>query len=151
MECFYPIDPQGFSCAVSDGKIVGTVSAVNYDDRFSFAGLFIVDPAYRGYGIGMQLYRHAMRHAGSRAVGGDGVVAMVDKNEKDGGIYLHYNNARYEGRGGGRMPDGLKPIQDVRFADLLVYDTAHFPAPREQLLRCWIGQEEHFGLARFDS
>lgn len=147
-ECFFAVDPEGFFCGVLDGKIVATVSVVNYDDHFSFAGLFIVDPPYRGHGIGMKLYRYAMRHAMSRVVGGDGVAAMVDKYEKDGGLFLHYNNARYEGKGGGRMPDGLTPIQDVQFADLLTYDTAHFPARREQFLRCWIQQKGHYGLAQ---
>jgi GNAT superfamily N-acetyltransferase len=98
-ECFYKADPEGFFCAEADGRIVGTVSVVNYDDRFSFAGIFIVDPVYRAKGIGMQLYRYAMRHAGSRVVGGDGVVAMVNKYQNDGGLFLHYNNARYEGTG----------------------------------------------------
>jgi GNAT superfamily N-acetyltransferase len=149
-ECFYDADPEGFFCAEADGRIVGTVSVVNYDDRFSFAGLFIVDPAYRARGVGMPLYRYAMRHAGSRIVGGDGVVAMVEKYQKDGGLFLHYNNARYEGTGGGKMPGGLVPVHDVKFTDLLVYDTAHFPAQREAFLRCWIAQEGHFGLARLD-
>jgi GNAT superfamily N-acetyltransferase len=148
--CFWVTDPEGFFCAESDGKIIGTVSVVNYDDRFSYAGLFVVDPAFRGQGIGMQLYRYAMRHAGSRIVGGDGVVAMVEKYEKDGGLFLHYNNARYEGLGGGLMPRGLTFIRKVRFADLVVYDTAHFPARREQFLRCWIARDGHFGLARLD-
>ena len=149
-DCFYTADPAGFFCAETDGKVIGTVSVVNYDDRFSFAGLFVVDPAYRGHGIGMQLYRHAMRHAGSRIVGGDGVVAMVDNYQIDGGFFLHYNNARYEGRGGGRMPAGLISVQDVRFTDLLAYDMAHFPARREKFLRCWIAQKGHFGLAGLD-
>jgi GNAT superfamily N-acetyltransferase len=149
-ECFSIVDPEGFFCAEADGKIVGTVSVVNYDDRFSFAGLFVVDPAYRDHGIGMQLYRHAMRHAGSRVVGGDGVVAMVDKYQKDGGLFLHYNNARYEGIGGGTMPDGLTPIRDVRFEDLAAYDAMHFPARRERFLTCWIGQTGHYGLVQLD-
>jgi len=149
-ECFYPVDPEGFFCAEADGKIIGTVSMVNYDDRFAFAGFYVVDPAYRAHGIGMDLYHHSLRHAGSRIVGADGVVAMVDKYQKTGGLYLHYNNARYEGTGGGKMPDGLVPIRDVKFADLLAYDTAHFPARRETFLRCWIQQAGHFGLARLD-
>ena len=103
-ECFYPVDPDGFFCAETDGKIVGTVSIVNYDDRFSFAGFYVVDPAYRAHGIGMELYHHSLRHAGSRIVGADGVVAMVEKYQKDGGLFLHYNNARYEGIGGGADP-----------------------------------------------
>jgi GNAT superfamily N-acetyltransferase len=148
--CFFAADPDGFFCAEADGKIVGTVSIVNYDDNFSFYGLFIVDPAYRDHGIGMKLYRHAKRHAGSRIMGADGLVTMVEKYEKDGGLHLHYNNARYEGVGGDTLPAGLTPASGVPFERLLDYDAAHFPARREEFLRCWIGQEGHFGLARLD-
>lgn len=147
-ECFWPVDPEGFFCAEKDGKIVATVSIVNYDDRFSFGGFYIVDPAHRAGGIGMQLYQYAKQHAGSRILGVDGVVAMVEKYEKHGGLFLHYTNARYEGRGGGLMPHGLTFIRKVKFDDLLAYDTAHFPACREKFLRCWIGQQDHIGLAR---
>jgi GNAT superfamily N-acetyltransferase len=150
-DCFYAADPGGFFCAESGGKIVGTVSMVNYDDRFSFAGLYIVDPAYRDHGIGMQLCRHMMSHAGSRVVGVDGVVAMVDKYQKDFGLFLHYNNARYMGTGGGTAPGGLTPLRDVPFADLAGYDAAHFPARREKFLRCWIDQKGHYGLAQLDN
>ncbi len=149
-ECFWPVDPDGFFCAELDGRIVGTAAVVNYDNRFSFGGFYIVDPAHRSSGVGMQLARYAMSHAGDRVLGVDGVVAMVPKYEASGLLFLHYNNARYEGTGGGKVPDGLTPLHDVRFADLLDYDTAHFPARREQFLRCWIGQEGHFGLARLD-
>lgn len=148
--CFWPVDPEGFFCAEIDGTIVGTVSVLNYDDRFSFAGLFIIDPAYRAHGIGMQLYRHAMNHAGSRIVGGDGVVAMVDKYRKDGGLFFHYNNARYEGTGGSRMPEDLVPVRDIPFDELEAYDTGHFPAPRERFLKGWTGQPAHRGLAALD-
>jgi GNAT superfamily N-acetyltransferase len=149
-ECFWLVDPEGFFCAELGGKIVGTISVVNYNDCFSFAGLFVVDPEYRAHGIGMQLYRYAMIHAGSRVVGGDGVVAMVEKYQKDGGLFLHYNNARYEGTGGGIMPAGLIPLKQVPFEDLVVYDSAHFPARREKFLRCWISRPGHYGLALQD-
>jgi GNAT superfamily N-acetyltransferase len=148
--CFYPVDPEGFFCAEADGKIVGTVSMVNYDDRFSFAGFYVVDPAYRAHGIGMHLCRYAWAHAGSRVIGVDGVVAMVDKYQKDGGLFLHYNNARYEGRGGGVMPGGLVSVREVPFSDLADYDAGHFPSRREEFLRCWIRQDGHFGLAKQD-
>jgi GNAT superfamily N-acetyltransferase len=149
-ECFFTVDPEGFFCAETGGKIVGTAAVVNYDDRFSFGGFYIVDPAYRAGGIGMHLARYAMSHAGDRVLGVDGVVAMVPKYEGSGLLFLHYNNARYEGTGGGKMPDGLTPLRDVKFANLLEYDTVHFPARRETFLRCWIRQEGHFGLARLD-
>jgi len=148
--CFYPVDPEGFFCAEAEGKIVGTAAVVNYDDHFSFGGFYMVDPAYRDHGIGMQLAGHAMAHAGTRVIGFDGVVAMVEKYEKKGGLFLHYNNARYEGSGGGTMPDCLVPVRDVPFNDLADYDAAHFPARRDSFLRCWIRQEGHFGLANLD-
>jgi len=147
-DCFWQVDPEGFFCAEKDGRIVGTASVVNYDDRFSFGGFYIVDPAYRSHGIGMQLARHAMRHAGSRILGVDGVVSMVQKYEETGDLFLHYNNARYEGRGGGMVPEGLASVRDVKFADLLDYDSGHFPACRELFLRTWIAQEGHMGFAR---
>jgi GNAT superfamily N-acetyltransferase len=149
-ECFYPADPEGFFCAETGGKIVGTVSVVNYDDRFAFAGFYIVDPAYRAHGIGMQLVQHAMHHAGSRVVGVDGVVAMVEKYQKRGGLFLHYNNARYEGTGGGTAPAGLVPLREIGFTELADYDAAHFPARREHFLQCWIRTPGHYGLACTD-
>ncbi|MFA6332429.1 MAG: GNAT family N-acetyltransferase [Methanoregula sp.] len=149
-ECFYSADPEGFFCAEADGKIVGTVSVVNYDDRFAFAGFYIVDPVHREIGIGMELCRFAMRHAGSRIVGVDGVVAMVEKYKKKMGLTLHYNNARYQGTGGGTMPVGLVPVRDVNFTSLAAFDAEHFPARREQFLRSWISQPGHRGLARLD-
>ncbi len=129
---------------------MGTVLFVNYDDRFSFYGLFIIAPELRAQGIGMQLYRYALHHAGSRIVGCDGVVAMVDKYEKDGGLFLHYSNARYAGTGGGTMPGGLVSLHEVDFDRLVSYDAAHFPSRRENFLRCWIGQKGHFGLSKLD-
>jgi GNAT superfamily N-acetyltransferase len=150
-DCFRHADPEGFFCAECGGSIIGTVSVVNYDERFAFWGLFIVDPAYRARGIGMDLYRYAMRHAGSRVVGCDGVVAMVETYQRNGGLFQHYNNVRYEGTGGGTDPGGLTPLSAIGFDRLADYDAAHFPARRERFLRCWIGAPGHYGLARLDN
>ena len=145
--CFYDTDPAGFFCAEADGRIIGTISVVNYDEAFSFAGLFIVDPGYRGRGIGMELYRHALKHAGSRIVGGDGVLSMVPKYERTGGLFLHSSNARYAGIGGGGLPPGLLPVQEANFEQLARFDAEHFPAARDRFLRCWIHAGGHSGLA----
>jgi len=149
-ECFYAADPAGFFCAELGGRIAGTCSVVTYDERFAFWGLFIVDPALRGQGIGMRLYRHAMHHAGSRIVGADGVLAMREKYERDGGLFFHYTNARYRGTGGGRPPGRLVPLREIDFGLLAAYDAGHFPARRDAFLRCWVAQPGHTGLARLD-
>ena len=84
-----------------DGQIVGMAAVVNYDDRFSFGGFYIAGPIFRASGIGMKISPLAMCHAGPRILEVDWVVAMVEKYEKSGALFLHYNNARYEGPGWG--------------------------------------------------
>ena len=40
----------------ADGALAGCVSAVSYDGRFGFVGLYIVAPQWRGHGIGWRLW-----------------------------------------------------------------------------------------------
>lgn len=46
--------------AVLDGRVVGTVTTVSYEDRFAWVGMVLVDPQHRGQGIGTQLLRKAL-------------------------------------------------------------------------------------------
>ncbi len=57
--CFYATDPNGFFVGELDGELVGSISAVAYDDSFGFIGLYIVKPEFRGKGIGTRLGRRA--------------------------------------------------------------------------------------------
>jgi hypothetical protein len=41
-QCFATVDPQGFLIGELDGAAAATISCVNYDDRFSFLGFYIV-------------------------------------------------------------------------------------------------------------
>jgi GNAT superfamily N-acetyltransferase len=144
--CFHAADPHGFFIACLGDEPVGSISAVAYDDFFGFMGFYIVKPELRGRGYGMRLWEVAIRYMGSRNIGGDGVVAMLDNYRKSGFDVAH-RNIRFEGVGGGETADmeTVEPSQ-VPFAELLRYDTAHFPAPRPRFLSCWIDQPE--GAAR---
>ena len=51
--CFATVDPLGFLIGELDGSPAATVSCVNYDDRFSFLGFYIVRPDLRGRGHGL--------------------------------------------------------------------------------------------------
>ena len=73
---FYHADSKGFFVAVQDDAPIAAMSVVNHSDRFAFLGLYIVRPAFRGQGIGYALWQHALRHAGSRCIGLDGVPAQ---------------------------------------------------------------------------
>jgi GNAT superfamily N-acetyltransferase len=140
--CFHAADPEGFFMAYLDGRPAGSISAVAYDDAFGFMGFYIVRPELRGHGIGMALWKAAMDHMGERNIGGDGVVAMLDKYQKSGFAIAH-RNVRFEGTGAAAIATGnTVDLSRVPFTELLRYDNAHFPAPRPEFLARWIVQPE---------
>ncbi|OOY08784.1 GNAT family N-acetyltransferase [Thioclava sp. F36-7] len=83
-EAFYATDPQGFFVAEADGAPVAAISVVNHDAKNAFLGLYICKPEVRGQGIGFALWQHALRHAGDRSVGLDGVAAQQDNYARSG-------------------------------------------------------------------
>lgn len=83
-EAFFATDPDGFIVAVVEGCPVGAISVVNHSNTFAFLGLYIVRPEFRGRGIGYALWEHGIRHAGSRAIGLDGVPDQQDNYRRSG-------------------------------------------------------------------
>jgi GNAT superfamily N-acetyltransferase len=59
-ELFLKLSPQGCRVAVKEEKVVGTVATVRYEDRFSWIGMVLVEPAERGQGVGTQLLRESL-------------------------------------------------------------------------------------------
>lgn len=146
--CFAIPDAQGFFVGEIGGEPVATVSCVNYDDRFAFLGFYVVRAGFRGRGHGLRIWNAAIAHAGSRAIGLDGVVAQQD-NYRKSGFQLAYANMRY----GGTIAAPPKPPTDVvgldtiPFADIEADDATVFPAPRGAFLRAWIDTPGHVGRA----
>ena len=70
---FHAADPKGFFLALDDSEPVAAISVVNHSDTFAFLGLYIALPSHRRKGIGLGLWRHAIKHAGDRTIGLDGV------------------------------------------------------------------------------
>ena len=67
--CFYATDPAGFFVAELDGELVGSISAVAYNDSFGFMGLYIVKPEFRGIGIGTRLWEAGMAYLTGHNIG----------------------------------------------------------------------------------
>ncbi len=59
-ELFLQLSPHGCRVACIDEKIVGTVTIVRYQQKFSWIGMVLVDPAQRRQGIGTQLLHSAV-------------------------------------------------------------------------------------------
>jgi len=138
---FHAADPEGFLVGLLDGEPVATISGVRYGQDFGFIGFYIVKPTYRGQGYGLHIWNAAMQRLAGRTVGLDGVVAQQD-NYRKSGFALAWNNARYEGVGGGARSadDAIVPLATVPFEALDAYDQAFFPDDRRAFLRAWIGQ-----------
>jgi len=146
--CFATVDAGGFLIGELDGEPAATISCVNYDEKFSFLGFYIVRPDLRGSGYGLSIWKAAIAHAGKRVIGLDGVVAQQD-NYRKSGFALAYANIRY----GGTIIAPHAPradivaLGDIPIAAVEADDATVFPAPRSSFLRIWIGTPGHIGCA----
>lgn len=70
---FWAADPSGFLTKEVNGEPIAAVSVVNHDADFSFLGLYLCKPEFRGHGHGMDVWRAGIAHAGNRCIGLDGV------------------------------------------------------------------------------
>jgi len=58
---FLALRPNGCFVAVKSGRIVGTVTTIDYQGVFSWIGMLLVDPEHRRKGIGRALLARAMQ------------------------------------------------------------------------------------------
>ncbi|MCF7793714.1 MAG: GNAT family N-acetyltransferase [Candidatus Cloacimonetes bacterium] len=148
-DTFYKTDPNGYFLAEINGKPVGCISLVKYDNTFAFLGFFIVIESMRGKGIGMKLWQQAINYAGNCNIGLDGVVAQQE-NYKKSSFKFAYNNSRYEfiKQTEIKMPDAVKNLRNFGFAEILEYDKICFPTKRKTFLKNWLKQTDSlsFGI-----
>ena len=145
-DCFYAADPNGFFMAEVNGDPVGCISAVAYDENFGFMGFYIVRNELRHHGIGLKLWDAAIDYLGERTIGGDGVIAMLEKYEQCG-FRIAHRNARYEGVGESSASTPLVALGDIPRSELERYDRRFFPAARSAFLESWLGRPGSYGRA----
>lgn len=146
--CFYAADNGGFYVGLLGGEPISCISNVKYRGDFAFIGFYIVKPEYRGKGYGYKIWQTAIEDSRGVNTGLDGVIEQQD-NYKKSGFKLAYSNIRWEGSA--RRAEGnfscIIPASEADFAELCEYDSRHFPAPREDFLKCWLNQPESFAVA----
>lgn len=60
-EIFLYLSPNQCIVANKGSKVVGTVTTIRYQKKFSWIGMVLVDPAYKRQGIGIQLLQEALQ------------------------------------------------------------------------------------------
>jgi GNAT superfamily N-acetyltransferase len=138
---FQAADPGGFLMAFVEDRPAASISVVRYGAGHGFLGLYIAAPAFRGRGIGWQLWQRGMAHLEGRVVGLDGVVAQQANYAKSGFAIAH-RNIRFQG-----VPVHARPVQgkgDVAAMSglllpaVMAYDRAGFGAQRDSFITSWL-------------
>jgi hypothetical protein len=148
LDCFRAQDPGLFLGAFEGERLLSVISATRYAPAFGFIGFYIADPAARGQGHGIAVWRAAMRQLEGRLVGLDGVVAQ-QANYRKSGFQLAWNNIRFGGEAAAWTPPGAEivPAAPLPLAAIAALDAAVFPAERPGFLRAWLGAPCHVALA----
>lgn len=134
---FLAADPHGFFMAEQDGRPAAAISVVNHEARHAFLGLYICRPEFRGRGIGFALWTHAMRHAGPRSIGLDGVPAQQG-NYARSGFAATGSTLRLEGRVSAAWPGAtLRPSGPGDAGALAALDRAAVGHERLAFLHSW--------------
>ncbi|TDL87740.1 GNAT family N-acetyltransferase [Meridianimarinicoccus aquatilis] len=134
---FFAADPDGFFVAVENDTPVAAISVVNHDPSFAFLGLYIVEPAWRGKGIGFTLWDYAMQHAGPRTVGLDGVRDQ-EQNYQVSGFVSAGQTARFEGQVTGQECNNVRCVRPTDLPGLIAMDTAANGYNKSAFLKAWL-------------
>lgn len=134
--------PEGSFAALSDGRIVGTAIGVDYGG-FAWIAMMLVDPAYRGRGLGRRLLEAAMGSFPSdrpmrldatplgrplyQAYGFEDEV-MLTRHVADGSVFLRPSHPRTS------APDNLRPMTPADLPIVTEHDAGIFGGNRRAVL-----------------
>ena len=146
--CFLESSPQGCFAAEVDGQVVGTAATIVYEQRFAWIGMVLVDPEFRGRGIGTRLLRKTIEHLDAIGIG----TMKLDATPAGRPIYQklgfvdEYEIERWLLKRS--VPDAassadLHPVSDP----VLQLDREIFGADRSPLLRSLAAENPDFALA----
>ena len=140
-ELFLRLSPEGCRVGVDDeGKVVGTVTTLRYQDHFSWIGMVLVDPARQRQGIGGQLLQESLQ------ILKDEKVVKLDATPEGRAMYLKLNFAdeyrlsrmHWSAVSSTRLPGSLaRPLRHTDLPQLLALDREIFGADRTAVFE-WI-------------
>ncbi len=133
---FHAADPAGFFLRRIDGSPVSAVSVVTHGPGFAFLGLYLCRPEWRGQGHGLAVWDHALRHAGARSIGLDGVPEQQDAYRKSGFVAVG-RTLRFEGTGRPEARDAVRAAVPADLGEIARLDRAATGIDRPAFLAAW--------------
>lgn len=143
---FQLADPHGFFMGYLGNKPIASISTIRYQNNFAFLGFYIVAPEYRGQGLGLQLWQHAIKYLSGYNIGLDGVIDQQD-NYKKSGFKLAHRNIRFSGQPPQITEKNSTNIRTLPFNLICDYDATLFPSPRPAFLAAWLNMPQSNALA----
>ena len=153
-QSFWNLDPDGFLAIAENDKFIGGGAIIRHGDGFGFMGLFIVNNAHRGNGLGKTLWfarrnRLLSRLKDGGTIGLDGVDAMVPFYQK-GGFTPFIRHRRFQltqSASGLIESERIVDVASIGLPMLADYDSQCFPVRREKFLVQWTQQKNAVSLA----
>lgn len=150
-------DRQGLWVKELEHQLIGCIAGVRYNASYGFIGLFLVDPALRGQGHGLDLWRTAMDHlAALPCIGLEAAPERVE-DYRSWGFRPASPTRRWQAVAtGDERPidphDGLNLVKGKHLPQRAVqaYDALREPSPRPHFLADWLGQKAGTVLALID-
>ena len=142
LQRYLGLQPEGWFVAEADGKLVGTVGAVDFG-TFAYLGLMAVDPAMQRRGIARALMQHVLARLDARncpsvlldaSVYGAPLyrsLGFVD----EGQVHVYENNTpqRFP-----NLPAGVTRLVENDLPSLVAFDTPIFGTARRNVLRAYL-------------
>jgi len=141
--------PNGCFVAEDGARVVGTAATLAYEDRFAWIGMVLVDPEYRGRGIGTKLLQRAIEYldqAGIPTLKLDATPLGKPLYEKLGFV-SEYEIERWilQRTTGKSVPNAAS--DPVKLSEIVACDRGVFGADRGGLLRTLDEQAPELTLA----
>jgi len=155
--CAWEYDPDAFIALRLRGEMIAGGSIFRHTPSFGFMGLFIVNPRYRGLGLGRQLWRERLERLQAR-LAPDAMIAMdgvfeMERFYTSGGFKPCHETARYQGVAravpAATVDPSLLVFGDPGIDALLSLDRSYLPYDRTGLLKLWLAQPQTLRAGAF--